>query len=162
MRASKFPADDYLFIEETDDGITVATVTPVSREPWGYLSEKECLGIATALVGTILPGQRLVLDLDEVNFAAKLSDLVLWPWRRVRELSGAMKVSACSTDLRDLLHCTRLSRVIEIYSDRDAALAAFRAALPRPCPDCHGSGQYVGLNVIETCSRCGGTGEVQG
>lgn len=27
-----------------------------------------------------------------------------------------------------------------------------------PCPDCGGSGRYVGLNVVEDCGRCGGSG----
>lgn len=27
-----------------------------------------------------------------------------------------------------------------------------------PCPDCGGSGQYVGLNAIEDCRSCGGRG----
>ncbi len=26
------------------------------------------------------------------------------------------------------------------------------------CPDCNGSGQYVGLTVVEPCRACGGTG----
>jgi hypothetical protein len=25
-----------------------------------------------------------------------------------------------------------------------------------PCPDCKGSGTYVGLSVVESCRRCGG------
>lgn len=28
------------------------------------------------------------------------------------------------------------------------------------CPDCGGSGQYVGLNEISACSRCDGNGRV--
>lgn len=28
------------------------------------------------------------------------------------------------------------------------------------CPDCQGTGQYVGLSVIEDCRTCAGTGEV--
>ena len=28
------------------------------------------------------------------------------------------------------------------------------------CPECGGSGEYVGLNVTETCGACGGSGEV--
>lgn len=27
-----------------------------------------------------------------------------------------------------------------------------------PCPDCHGSGQYIGLTVIEACQTCQGSG----
>jgi hypothetical protein len=26
------------------------------------------------------------------------------------------------------------------------------------CPDCGGTGKYVGLNLVETCLACGGTG----
>jgi len=29
-----------------------------------------------------------------------------------------------------------------------------------PCPDCGGSGRYVGLNTVEDCGRCGGKGRV--
>ena len=29
-----------------------------------------------------------------------------------------------------------------------------------PCPDCQGSGKYVGLRVAEICDRCGGKGVV--
>ena len=29
------------------------------------------------------------------------------------------------------------------------------------CPDCNGSGKYVGLNVIEACATCGGTGSLR-
>lgn len=28
------------------------------------------------------------------------------------------------------------------------------------CCECHGSGQYVGLNVVEPCGSCGGTGAI--
>src|SRR5690606_24523750 len=28
------------------------------------------------------------------------------------------------------------------------------------CPDCAGTGRYVGLNVVEPCSTCEGTGHV--
>ena len=31
---------------------------------------------------------------------------------------------------------------------------------PSPCPDCGGSGRYVGLQTIETCRTCGGRGTV--
>lgn len=39
-------------------------------------------------------------------------------------------------------------------------LVAGRAELelPEPCPDCHGSGVYVGLSMAEPCERCGGAG----
>lgn len=26
------------------------------------------------------------------------------------------------------------------------------------CPDCNGTGKYVGLTVVENCSKCGGIG----
>jgi hypothetical protein len=29
-----------------------------------------------------------------------------------------------------------------------------------PCPDCHGSGQYIGLSVIEACQTCQGSGQL--
>jgi hypothetical protein len=28
------------------------------------------------------------------------------------------------------------------------------------CPECNGRGQYVGLNVVEPCAACGGTGRL--
>ena len=31
-----------------------------------------------------------------------------------------------------------------------------------PCADCGGTGQYVGLTVIEQCRACGGSGRVFG
>ena len=30
-----------------------------------------------------------------------------------------------------------------------------------PCPDCGGSGEYVGLTAREACERCGGSGRVR-
>lgn len=30
----------------------------------------------------------------------------------------------------------------------------------RSCPDCRGSGQYVGFTVIEDCRRCSGSGRI--
>lgn len=27
------------------------------------------------------------------------------------------------------------------------------------CPDCRGSGKYIGLNVVEPCLGCGGSGQ---
>ena len=30
----------------------------------------------------------------------------------------------------------------------------------KTCPDCGGTGKYVGLNVVEGCATCGGTGGV--
>lgn len=30
------------------------------------------------------------------------------------------------------------------------------------CPDCLGSGKYTGLNLVENCESCGGTGRVTG
>jgi DNA-binding NtrC family response regulator len=36
-----------------------------------------------------------------------------------------------------------------------------RNKVSRPaCPDCRGSGQYVGLTVIESCQTCGGSGHL--
>lgn len=29
------------------------------------------------------------------------------------------------------------------------------------CSDCRGSGRYVGLNVVEPCAACGGSGQQQ-
>jgi hypothetical protein len=29
-----------------------------------------------------------------------------------------------------------------------------------PCPECGGSGRYVGLNAVEGCGTCGGVGRV--
>ena len=29
---------------------------------------------------------------------------------------------------------------------------------PPKCPECRGTGKYVGLNEVETCDRCGGSG----
>ncbi|HUG93310.1 MAG TPA: hypothetical protein VML55_20890 [Planctomycetaceae bacterium] len=31
-------------------------------------------------------------------------------------------------------------------------------AVPPPCPDCGGSGRYVGLSLVENCRACGGSG----
>ena len=28
----------------------------------------------------------------------------------------------------------------------------------KPCIDCGGSGQYIGLNTVEVCGTCGGSG----
>ena len=30
-----------------------------------------------------------------------------------------------------------------------------------PCPECGGSGRYVGLNAVEDCGTCGGVGRVK-
>lgn len=35
-----------------------------------------------------------------------------------------------------------------------------RVAKTRTCPDCEGSGEYVGLSKVDDCRRCGGSGEV--
>lgn len=37
-----------------------------------------------------------------------------------------------------------------------------RPGLEKVCPDCRGSGQYVGLSVVETCHACGGRKVVSG
>lgn len=30
----------------------------------------------------------------------------------------------------------------------------------KPCPDCGGTGKYVGLNVVEPCAKCKGRGSL--
>jgi hypothetical protein len=30
-----------------------------------------------------------------------------------------------------------------------------------PCPECGGSGKYVGLLTVEDCGRCGGSGRIE-
>lgn len=39
---------------------------------------------------------------------------------------------------------------------------ALFAKLRKPCPDCGGSGNYVGLAVVEECRTCAGSGRVPG
>ena len=36
----------------------------------------------------------------------------------------------------------------------------FRVGRSDPCPDCRGSGRYVGLTAVEPCSTCGGAGRI--
>jgi hypothetical protein len=33
-----------------------------------------------------------------------------------------------------------------------------RRGTERPCPDCRGTGEYVGFTVVEPCRACGGSG----
>jgi hypothetical protein len=57
----------------------------------------------------------------------------------------------------DLEEC-RLNRVAFVLIDRDVE-AGNRTGKSR-CPECRGSGQYVGLNLVETCRTCRGRGLV--
>ncbi|MDB5337287.1 MAG: hypothetical protein JWN70_2906 [Planctomycetaceae bacterium] len=41
----------------------------------------------------------------------------------------------------------------------DPTLTRIELLIPTdPCPDCGGSGKYTGLNKIEDCGTCGGSG----
>lgn len=68
--------------------------------------------------------------------------------------------------VRNLLaaHPQRLPSRYTLQMDRNGyqpghieivVLSADEAAV---CPECRGSGRYVGLNVVEPCAVCGGTG----
>lgn len=43
-------------------------------------------------------------------------------------------------------------------STRQRHVYTIKTALVRPCPDCGGTGRYIGLIVIEPCHACAGTG----
>ena len=67
--------------------------------------------------------------------------------------------------MRRLLFRTRGRRepakdiVIDSEACRDGHLEFVVVTAKRdPCPDCKGSGKYVGFTVIEDCQTCKGTG----
>ncbi len=70
--------------------------------------------------------------------------------------------------VRRLLYRTRDRRepardiVIDSSACHDGHLEfiVYTATAPSKCPDCGGSGSYVGLNVIEDCQTCSGTGAI--
>jgi hypothetical protein len=69
--------------------------------------------------------------------------------------------------VRRLLYRTRDRRipardiVIDSGACRDGHLEFIVVTTEQEtCPDCRGSGQYVGLSVIESCQTCKGTGLV--
>ncbi len=70
--------------------------------------------------------ERLVLDLVRVRFmdSAGLGELVA-SLKRVREGGGSLKVAGVNQRITDALTVTQLVRVLDIYPDVDAAIAAF-------------------------------------
>ena len=44
--------------------------------------------------------------------------------------------------------------------DRQVIFLSRKTAAETTCPECDGSGRYVGLNLVEDCALCGGDGVV--
>lgn len=59
----------------------------------------------------------------------------------------------------DLDEC-RLNRVVMVLKDRDRddGSTGQGQAINEPCPECGGTGRYIGLTVVESCGACGGVG----
>ena len=51
--------------------------------------------------------------------------------------------------------------IVERSGGSGFVVFAVSRAESTPCPDCGGSGQYVGLVVVESCRSCGGTGRTR-
>ena len=46
-----------------------------------------------------------------------------------------------------------------VHAFGDPTLNSMELQIPTdPCPDCKRSGKYTGLNTIEDCGNCGGSG----
>lgn len=72
-------------------------------------------------------GERLfVLDLSDVKFldSAGLGELVA-TLKRVRQAGGDLKISSVNQRVSDALHVTQLVKILDVYEDQAAALAAF-------------------------------------
>lgn len=68
------------------------------------------------------------------------------------------RVRSPHASLRDRLKHASTRQLLEMldqYSDDKPAADGLEQST---CPDCGGTGQYTGLQVVESCSRCGGTG----
>lgn len=72
--------------------------------------------------------------------------------RRLLNNSPALHLTL--DDFEPDLRMCRLSRVEMVLIDR------WEESSGEPCPECGGSGKYVGLNAVEDCRACGGRGRL--
>ena len=57
-------------------------------------------------------------------------------------------------------HGLSVALIAADYDPTHSERQVFRLKRGGVCPDCGGAGRYVGLNVVETCGTCGGSGSV--
>lgn len=72
--------------------------------------------------------------------------------RRLLENSSARHLTL--DDFEPDLDKCRLNRMEMVLKDRDSG----NGGRKEPCPECSGTGRYVGLTVVEPCGACGGLG----
>ncbi len=147
-------------IEVTDDGIMIVSVTPRRKRNRTTLDDDDCRAIIRDVTTLIRDEQRLVLDLGALDFPGKIPHLVAKLWSHLKKREGHLRLCSPDQQVLDLLKIIRLTRLVDVHEDLDAALAAFRQTITVTCPDCQGSGKYVGLLVVEPCQACGGEGMI--
>ena len=70
--------------------------------------------------------RHILINLENTTYvdSCGLSELVAC-YKRARERNGMIKLLSSPGRVRDLLRVTRLDEVLEVYSDKDSALASF-------------------------------------
>lgn len=108
-------------------------------------------------MGVANPGTRIIVEKQGPLWSAYFSDA-----------PGAMhRGSRFSAAVSRLLESAPERQIwpTMLVADNDASTPGrleftIRRTGSAPCPDCHGTGQYVGLTLTEPCRTCGGTGTV--
>lgn len=72
-------------------------------------------------------------------------------WERDFFIKAMDDISVPAT--AELVATPRLNPVA-VAKELTARIEAFAAAESAPCPECNGTGEYVGLNVVEPCRAC--------
>ena len=48
----------------------------------------------------------------------------------------------------------------DLLEETDSRFVYEMRSASETCPDCGGTGKYVGLNIVEECPKCGGSGRI--
>jgi len=162
MASSSAVTSKFYTLETTDDDIAVVTITPTLRKRVrGALTEDECFVLRDQLAKLASSCERMLIDLEQVEYVHKFEHVLIAVWKALGKRIGPLRICSASGYVKDILVIMRFSKLIGMHDDRESALQAFRQnTKTETCPDCRGSGQYVGLNCVEACKKCGGKGKV--
>ncbi len=103
--------------------------------------------------------RKIVLNLSKVRLisAAVLGKLIFAAMKR-QGRAPQLRVSNLIDDVRDIFDILDLDKMFTLCIDEQEAIESLREH--EPCPDCGGTGKYIGFRVVEPCLTCDGNGSV--
>lgn len=108
---------------EYGEKVTIVTFTDEK-----ILEERDIAELADSLNGVIEQADKinLVLDFSTVKFlSSAVLGLLIRVSKKVYEREGQLRLCNISPRIYEIFKITRLTKIFDIYPDRDAALASF-------------------------------------